>query len=162
METKVINLKKDDVVKIKIVDENGVDTGNIIEFDVADVSLPLRVQQLQEEHKKNLNYLKMSFSLINKKTDRTGKKYLSSNEEEKFKVLNKFYEKEIAILDLVLGEGGTEKLLNGRNPYYTMFDDIMEYLDPIIPYLKKSSEDFKQKLISKYKNVETESDVIEG
>ena len=161
METK-INLKREDILKVKIEDEEGNDTGNYLEFDLADTSLPLRVQQLEEEHKKNLNYLKMSFILIDKKEDKSGKKLLSSNQEEKYKVLNKFYEKEMDILDLVLGEGGTKKLLNGRNPYYTMFDDIMNYLEPLKPYFEKGLEEVKNKIKKKYiVNVEEDADVLE-
>jgi len=162
METK-IKLKKENILRVKLEDENGVDTGNTIEFDLADVSLPLRVQQVQEEHKKNKNYLKMSFALIDKKQDKSGKKFLSSNEEEKYKVLNKFYEKETEILDLIFGEGGTKKLLNGRNPYYTMFDDIMEYLEPLKPYLEDGFKKLKEDMVNKYKNVEhdNEENVLE-
>lgn len=161
METK-IRIKKEDILKVKIEDENGNDTGNYLEFDLQDIALPLKIQQLEEEHKKNLNYIKMSFALIDKKQDHSGKKVLSSNEEEKIKVLIKFYEKEMEILDLVLGKDGTKKLLNGREPYYEMFNDIMEYLEPLKPYFKQNAEETANKLIEKYKTKQEEPNVIEG
>lgn len=160
METK-INLKKDNVLKVEIYDENGKDTGNYLEFDLEDVSLPLKIQQVQEEHKKNQNYLKMSFALIDKKQDKSGKKLLSSNTEEKFKVLQTYYQKEIAILDLILGDGGTEKLLNGRKPYYSMFDDIMEYLEPLEDAFRQSFINVTNKIVEKYKVIK-EANVLEG
>lgn len=153
METK-IKLKKSDVIKIKIEDENGNDTGNYLEFDLQDVSLPLRYQQANDEHVKNLNYLKMSFSLIDKKPNHEGKKLLSSNEEEKFKVLNEFFNREMKIIDMMLGKDASKKLLNGRNPYYEMFDDFMGYLEPLSDVFEKSYEGIKERLVNKYKVIE--------
>lgn len=160
METK-IKIKKENVLKVNIIDENGEDTGNYLEFDLADVSYPLRVQQAEQEHKKNLNYLKMSFALIDKKQDKTGKKLLSSNEEEKFKVLQTFYEKETHIMDMIIGEGGTAKLLNGRNPYYKMFDDMMEYLEPLQPYFEEGFEKMTKEMIDRYKSKPVEENTDE-
>ena len=162
METKIRLKNKENVIKIKIEDEDGNDTGNYLEFDLEDIELPLRAQQVQEEHKKNLNYLKMSFALIDKKQDKSGKKMLSSNEEEKLKVIKTFYEKEMSILDLVLGEGGTLKLLNGRRPYYEMFDDILGYLEPITPIFKEAQEKLEKSLIEKYSKKSEDTNVIEG
>ncbi len=159
METK-IKLKKRDVIKVQIEDENGNDTGNYLEFDLQDVSLPLKFQQAIEEHKKNRNYLKMSYMLINKKPNHEGKKLLSSNDEEKWKVLNEFFNREIKILDLVLGEGGTEKILNGRKPYFEMFDDIMEYLEPLGDVIHKGYENITNKMINKYKNQTLEDNTL--
>jgi len=161
METK-IKLKKNDVLKVEIEDENGNSTGNYLEFDLQDIDLPLRVQRLQEGHIKNLNYLKVGFSLVDKKKDKTGKKMLSSNEEEKLKIVKEFYNKEIELLDLVLGEGGAEKILNGRKPYYEMFNDIMEYLEPLAPVFEEQSKKMEQKLIEKYTKKSENTNVIEG
>lgn len=161
METK-INLKKEDVLKVKIYDEEGKDTGNYLEFDLQDVELPLRIQKIQDDHKKNLNYIKMSFALIDKKPNHEGKKILSSNEEEKLKVIRTFYDKEIETLDLLLGKGGTAKLLNGRKPYYEMFDDIMSYLEPLSEVFEQSANKLKEKFIAKYKMNIEEENVLEG
>lgn len=160
METN-IKLKKDNVLKVRIQDEDGNDTGNFLEFDLEDISLPLRIQQLQDEHKKNLNYIKMSFALIDKKPNKEGKKILSSNEEEKLKVIKAFYEKEMKILDLALGKGATEKLLNGRNPYYEMFDDIISYLEPLKPYFEEQGNALEKKLIEKYSKRTQNTDTLE-
>lgn len=146
-----IQLAKSSVLKIGIKDENGNDTGNYLEFDLEDIELPLRIQQLEEEHKKNLNYLKLQDTLINKKEDKKGKKLLSSREEEKLKVLKEFFNREIKALDLVLGEGGTEKILNGRKPYYGMFEDITQALEPLTPIFEEKFKQMKQNVIDKYK-----------
>ena len=63
-------------------------------------------------------------------------------------------------LDLFLGEGGTKKLLNGRKPYYSMYDDISEMLEPILPKLKLSADSIVEKIKEKYSNTK-ENDVLE-
>ena len=118
-----IQLEKQDILKVGIKDENGNDTGEHLEFDLQDITFPLRIQRVEDEHKKNLNYLKMQFALIDKKPEKSGKKILTSKEEEKMKVIVEFYDRETKALDLLLGENGTKKLLNGRQPYYEMFND---------------------------------------
>ncbi len=163
MKTK-IQLKKRDILKVEIVDENDKPTGEYLEFDVEDVGLPLRYQKAQEEHIKNINYLKTSWLLIDKKPDHSGKKLLSRNEEEKFKKLEEFYQREEEALDLVIGKGGTKKLLNGAEPYYDMFDDITDYLDQISPYMKETFKNLEEKMKQKAKNKYSteEENVIEG
>lgn len=146
-----IQLAKRDILKIGIKDAEGNDTGNYIEFDLEDIELPLRIQQLYENHKKNQNYLKLQETLINKKEDKKGKKLLSSREEEKLKVLKEFFDREIKALDLVLGENGTSKILNGRKPYYGMFDDITKALEPLTPIFEEKFKQIKQSVIDKYK-----------
>ena len=52
------------------------------------------------------------------------------------------------------------KLLNGRKPYYEMYDDISEMLEPILPMLKTSTENIVDKIKGKYGN-QKENDVLE-
>lgn len=155
-----IQLKKDSILRIGIKDSEGKDTGEHLEFDLEDIELPLKINECESKHRKNVEYLKNQFVIIDKKEDKKGKFILSWKEEEKLKVLKDFYKKEMEALDLFLGEGGTKKLLNGRNPYYTMYEDISEILEPIMPKLQVRSEDIKNKIVNKYKVVK-ENDVLE-
>lgn len=155
-----IQLKKDNILRIGIRDAEGNDTGEHLEFDMEDIELPLRLNKCEEEHRKNVQYVKMQFAIIDKKEDKKGKKILSWKEEEKIKVLKEFYNKEMQALDLFLGENGTKKLLNGRNPYYTMYDDIGEIIKPIIPKLKIKTEDIANRIKNKYSN-KKEKNVLE-
>lgn len=154
-----IQLKKDNILKIGIKTADGKDTGEHLEFDMEDVELPLRINECEAQHRKNINDLKMKTLLIDKKEDKKGKKILSWKEEEKIKLFKEFYEKEMEALDLFLGKGGTAKLLNGRNPYYSMYEDISEMLKPILPLLQKSTDDIINKVKEKYANVK--EDVLE-
>ncbi len=148
MET--IKLAKSNVLRFEIVTNEGEKTGNYLEFDLEDIELPLKINQSDINHQKNLQWLKMQYIAIDKKEDHKGKYLLSSNEEEKLRVLKEFYQKEIKALDLFLGNGGTKKMLNGRNPYYSMYDDISDSLEPIMPKLKQSADDIKEKIRNKY------------
>lgn len=156
-----IQLKKDSILRIGIKDTDGNDTGEHLEFDLEDIALPLRLNECDAKHRKNVEYLKNQFVIIDKKEDKKGKFILSWKEEEKLKVLQEFYKKEMEALDLFLGQDGTKKLLNGRNPYYSMYEDINEILEPIMPKLKLRADDIANKIKEKYSNKETEKNVLE-
>ena len=154
-----IQLGNTDLVKIGIKDAEGNDTGEFLTFDLGDIELPLKLNKCEMEHRKNINYVKMQFVIIDKKEDKKGKYILSSNEEEKVKVMLEFYKKEMEALDLFLGQGGTKKLLNGRNPYWEMYDDINTILEPVLPILKKTIDGITDRIKSKY-STKNEEDVL--
>jgi hypothetical protein len=156
-----IQLKKDNIFRIGIKDIEGNDTGEHLEFDLEDISLPLRLNECEAKHRKNLEFLKNQFVVIEKKEDKKGKFILSWKEEEKIKVLQEFYKREMEALDLFLGQNGTNKLLNGRKPYYSMYEDISEILEPIMPKLKLRADDIVNKIKEKYSNNATEKNVLE-
>ena len=151
--TDFIQLKKDSILRIGIKDSDGNDTGEHLEFDMEDINLATRLNDCDEKHRKNLEFLRNQFIIIDKKEDKKGKKILSWKEEEKLKVLQEFYKREMEALDLFLGENGTKKLLNGRNPYYSMYGDINDILKPILPKLKLRADDIAKKIKDKYSNV---------
>lgn len=148
-----IQLKKDSILRIGIKDSDGNDTGEHLEFDMEDINLALKLNECDEKHRKNIEFLRNQFIIIDKKEDKKGKKILSWKEEEKLKVLQEFYKREMEALDLFLGENGTKKLLNGRNPYYSMYEDINDILKPILPKLKLRADDIAKKIKDKYSNV---------
>ena len=158
--TDFIQLKKDTILRIGIKDEKGNDTGEHLEFDMEDIELPLRLNDCDTMHRKNLEYLRNQFIIIDKKEDKKGKKLLSWKEEEKLKALKDFYVREMEALDLFLGKGGTKKILNGRNPYYSMYEEINEMLEPILPKLKLRADDINKKIIEKYSNKANEKEVL--
>lgn len=159
-EENVIKLKKDSILRFEIEDSEGNKTGEHLEFDMEDIELPLKINQCDMLHKKNVQYVKNQFIIIDKRQDVKGKYILSKNEEDKIKILKEFYDKEIEALDLFLGKGGTKKILNGRNPYYTMYDDIAEIIEPILPKLQLRTEDIKNKIVGKYGKNKEESNVL--
>lgn len=161
MKNDFIQLKKDNILRIGIKDIQGNDTGEHLEFDLEDIELPLRLNECEAKHRKNLEYLRNQFVIIDKKEDKKGKFILSWKEEEKLKVLQEFYKREMEALDLFLGQNGTNKLLNGRKPYYSMYEDINDMLVPILPKLKLKADDIANKIKEKYSNKVTEKNVLE-
>lgn len=153
-----IQLKRnDDILRLKIIDENGNDTGNCLEFDLEDIELPIKWQQLAEEDKKNRAYVKNQIAIIEKKQDHKGKKLLSANEEAKIRAMQDFYKKEVEVYNMFLGDNGVQKLLNGRKLSWgtlTEIDDII--INTILPKLEINAENIKDKIMKKYSNSKEE------
>lgn len=161
-----IKLKeRKDIFRLGIIDEDG----NIVkdnegkevclEFDLGDIELPLKYNKclkLIEEAKRNL---KAQYIIIDKKQDHKGKTIgLSVNDEARAKAVKEFYKKMEIAMDLFLGEGGTKKYLNGRKPYWEMFDDISEAIEPYKEKMQLKVTDMTKRIKEKYKV--TESDVL--
>jgi len=157
----VIQLKKnEDILRLKIIDENGNDTGNSLEFNLEDIELPLRYQELVEKDKLNKQQLKSQLVIIEKKQDHKGKKLFSANEEAKIKAMVEFYKKEAEVYDMFLGKDGVKKLLNGRELSWSTLAEIDEIINSaILPKLELSGERIKEKIMSKYST--KRDDVIE-
>lgn len=161
MTDNIIQLKKDDsLLRLKIRDENGEDTGEELVFNLEDIELPLRYQQIVEEDKKNRANLRNQFIIIDKKEDHKGKKLLSSNEEAKIKAMQDFYKREVEIYDMFLGKDGVKKLLNGRQLSWSTLEQIDEIIETsILPLLEINANKIKEKIMSKYSD--KKDDVIE-
>ena len=147
-----IQLKKDNIIRLGIKDSEGNDTGNSLEFDFEDASLFLRYNEMLEKEKKNRIWLNNQFLIIDKKQDHKGKKLLSSNEEAKLETINEFFKKEKEVLDMFLGEGGVDKLLNGRKLGWTSFKEINDIITKqIAPYFDKTMDNITSKVKELYK-----------
>lgn len=156
-----IGLKNENILKLEIVDEKGNSTGEYLEFDLEDIELPFKYQEIIERLKKSRQNLKNQFTIIEKKQDHKGKKLMSSNEEEKLKALNNFYKEQVEIYNIFLGENGVQKLLNGRKLRWTTLTEIDELIEKqIAPQLDLTMEDITKKIKSKYSN-KKEDNVLE-
>lgn len=156
-----IGLKNENILKLEIVDELGNSTGEYLEFDLEDIELPFKYQEIIERLKKSRQNLKNQFTIIEKKQDHKGKKLMSSNEEEKLKALNNFYKEQVEIYNIFLGENGVQKLLNGRKLRWTTLSEIDELIEKqIAPQLNITMGDITKKIKSKYSN-KKEDNVLE-
>lgn len=161
-----IQLNKSDVLRLGIRTEDGKETGEYLEFDLGDIEIPLRYQEMIEKDKKNKEYLRNQMLIIDKRQDVKGKKLLSKNEEDKIKALNDFFIKEVEVYNMFLGPRGVEKLLNGRKFTWTTLQEIDEIIEKqIAPHLDVSMEDITKKVKEKYsqaiKRNEEQIEVIE-
>lgn len=148
---KFITLGKSDVLRLGIRTDEGIETGEFLEFDLEDIEMPLRYQELLERDKKNREFIKKQLFIIDKRQDVKGKKMLSKNEEDKIKALNEFFKKEVEIYNMFLGENGVQKLLNGRKLGWTSLREIDEIIEKqIAPYLDIKMENIASKIEKKY------------
>lgn len=157
-----IQLEKDDVLRLQIKASDGTLTGEYLEFDLEDIELPLRYQELLERDKKNKEYLKNQMVIIDKREDVKGKKLFSKNTEDKIKALEEFFKKETEIYNMFLGENGVQKLLNGRKLGWTSLARIDKLIDEqIAPHIDLTMEGITAKVKEKYKeSVEKKKEVL--
>ena len=156
-----IGLKNENLLKLEVVDDEGNSTGEFLEFDLEDIELPFKYQEIIERLKKSRQNLKNQFTIIERKQDHKGKKLMSSNEEEKLKALNNFYKEQVEIYNIFLGENGVQKLLNGRKLRWTTLNEIDELIEKqIAPQLDLTMADITKKIKSKYSN-KKEDNVLE-
>lgn len=150
-----IKLKDNDVLRLYIEDKKGNKTGEYLEFDLEDIEMPLRYQEMLEKEKKNRENIRNQFILIDKREDHKGKKLFSSNEEAKIKALQEFFNKEVEIYNMFLGEKGIEKLLNGKKLGWTSLNAINDIItEQIAPYLDMNMEKITNKIKNKYSSNE--------
>ena len=162
----VIKLNKDNVFRLRIQTNDGKDTGEFLEFQLDDIELPLRYQEMIEKDKKNKEYLRNQMLIIDKRQDVKGKKLLTKNQEDKIRALNEFFIKEIQVYNMFLGARGVEKLLNGRKFTWTTLQEIDEIIEKqIAPHINVSMDNITEKVKEKYgqaiKKDKEEIEVIE-
>lgn len=160
MTDNIIKLKDNDILRLEIETSKGEKTGEYLEFDLEDIELPLKFQELIEKDKKNKESLKNQIFIIEKRQDVKGKKLLSKNEEDKIKAINDFFNKEIEVYNIFLGENGVQKLLNGRKIGWTTLQEIDDIIsNQIKPHIDISMEKITNKIKDRY-GVQTNKEVI--
>ena len=148
-----IKLNENDILRLRIETSDGEDTGESLEFQLDDIELPLRYQELLEKDKKNKENLRNQLLIIEKRQDVKGKKLLTKNEEDKLKAINDFFVKETEVYNMFLGENGVQKLLNGRKLGWTTLQEIDDIIaKQISPHLDISMKKITDKIKNKYGN----------
>ena len=156
-----IQLNNDNILRLEIVDSKGVSTGEHLEFDLEDIELPLKYQELVEEDKNNADHLKNQMLIIDKREDVKGKKLMSKNEEDKIRALNDYFKKEEQIYNMFLGENGVKKLLNGRKLGWTSLKEIDDIIEKqIMPHLSISVDNITKKIKEKYSKATDDAEVL--
>lgn len=154
-----INLKGRDTYKLGIKDENGIpkkdENGNelYIEFDLENINTVENWSKCVYLVNKAHDTLKNEIAIIQKKSDSPGKGIMTKNQEEEVKVWKKYYADVEYAMNLFLGENGVTKIF-GDVRYSTMFEDLAEMFEPIMPDLKVNSEKIINNITKKYSNKE--------
>ena len=152
-----IKIENNDILKLEIRTADNKPTGEYLEFDLGDIELPLRYQELMEKDEKNKKQLFNQLHIIDKREDVKGKKLLSKNQEDKIRAVNDFIKKEIEVYNMFLGEIGVQKLLNGQKVTWTslnVIDDIIA--KQIAPKLDIQMDSIADKIKKKYNSVKNE------
>jgi hypothetical protein len=161
MKEDFIQLSESDTLKLKIKDVNGNYTGEMLEFDLEDIELLLRYQEMIEKDKKNHEWLRNQVLIIDRKQDVKGKKLLTKNEEDKLKVVREFFNREIECYNMFLGDRGVEKLLNGRRIGWETLEEINTIIkEQIAPKLDLKMENITDKIKKKYSAKIKDSEVL--
>lgn len=148
-----IQLENKNIFRLNIKNAEGKDTGKYLTFNLDDIELPLKMNKADIIHKQNVNRVRTQIMALDKKEDRKGKYLLSWKEEETIKILNNFYKDEMNAFDTIFGKGACKDVLAGQDPYFEMFDDIVEALKPYTEKLSKMSFDMTEKIKNKYKGI---------
>lgn len=157
MTDNIIQLNNDKVRRLKIVDKDGKDTGEYLEFQVDDIELPLIYQDIQERLKKNQQWIRNQRLIIEKREDVKGKKLMSKNQEDMIKAINEYYRKQEEVYDMFLGKNGVKKLLAGRKMSWETFEEIDNIIDnQIMPYIELDTNDMIDRITKKYGNINEE------
>ena len=157
----IIQLKKDENIKrFEIYDYDGNPTGEFLEFDLEDIELPIKIQEIIEEDKKARTKFKFKIDEIERRPDKKGKKLMSANEEAKIRATQEFYHEQVRLYNMFLGDNAVEKILCGRKITWTTLDAINGVIkNQIYPELKKSFKNIKDQIKEKYG--EKKDDIIE-
>jgi len=150
-----IKLNDSEVLTLKIMTKDGKETGEVLTFNLEDIELPLRYQELIEQHKKNISNINNQLLIISKREDVKGKKLLSKNQEDEIRAINDFFKKEVEVYNMFLGENGVEKLLNGRKIGWTTLEEIDEIISKqIAPYIQVDMNRITDKIKAKYSKMQ--------
>lgn len=161
MKEDFIQLSESDTLKLKIKDVNGNYTGEMLEFDLEDIELLLRYQEMIEKDKKNHEWLRNQMLIIDRRQDVKGKKLLTKNEEDKLKAVRDFFNREIECYNMFLGDRGVEKLLNGRRIGWETLEEINTIIkEQITPKLDLKMENLTDKIKKKYSTKIKDSEVL--
>lgn len=151
-----IQIEEKNVLRFIVKKANGEDTGLVIKIDLQDIELPLRISKMEEIHKKDISILRQKAKALESKEDKKGSRLLSWKQEEQIKLLREFYDNEMKALDMLIGQGMTKKILKAmdRYPYYDMFDDIVNSLEPVIGKMEEEANNMFEDIKKKYGNIE--------
>lgn len=126
------------------------DAGETIEFDLVDISLPMRFNKAYLDVEKSLRWLEGQIALKDKEASDSEKVGLLTKGEEKLlKAWDKAFKDMRKAMDNFLGDGGCQKVFGDRN-YLEMWSDLFDALEPHIEKMGIRNEDIKNRIKAKY------------
>lgn len=144
------------LLTLKIKTKDGKYTGEKLEFRLKDIELLQKLEQMQNESKKNYDWVNNQIIIINKKQDFTKKgQFMSNNEKLKYEALKSYFKKQKEVYDLFLGNGGVDKLLYGRPLEWDTLKEIDKIInEQIVPKLDITMDNIIKDIKDTYKTSE--------
>lgn len=142
----------DSIYKIEVNDK-----GETIEFDLADIELPFKLQRAYDGIQRIQNELQGKLTVLEKQKDKKTDGHLYSKlEEERLKAWRKAFRDMRAAMDAFLGENGCQKIFGDAN-YLEMYDDLFAELQKPqadgkshLEHMELSGECIKERITRKY------------
>ena len=147
-----ITLDDDDTLQYEITDKDGNATGEYLEFNMKDISLPLKYRDMVFKDRENRNNYRKDLVIINKKQDVKEKDDpLSKNEIEALKLSEEYLNKEVEIYNMFLGENGVQKLLHGKPLSWDTLNKLDKLIESVIvPDIRKYLKPIEEMIEEKY------------
>ena len=162
-EKKFIDLKnKTNVLVFHLRTEDGKETGETLKFNLKDIELLGRYDEMFSQLKKNDEWYRNQKVIIDKKQEIKGKNdFLSNKQKMLYEASKEYLKKQAKAFDLFLGNGGVEKLLNHDTLDMDSIAIIKEYIDKqILPCLEITEENISKEIKEKYK-IDIKEEVLE-
>lgn len=162
-EKKFIDLKnKTNVLVFHIRTEEGKETGDTLKFNLKDIELLGRYDEMFNQLQKNDEWYRNQKIIIGKQQEVKEKNSFMSNKQKLlYEVSKEYLKKQAKAFDLFLGNGGVEKLLNHDTLDMDSIAIIKDYIDnQILPYLEITKENINKEIKEKYK-VDIKEEVLE-
>ncbi len=148
------------LLKIRLDDMNGKPILNnkgeevYWEFDLQDIELVGVWSEVVETEEKLRKDMQKQLLIIEKRQDVKGKYSDSKNTEDSLELYKKHFIKAMENMNRFLGENGVQKFLGDRKPYWSMFEDIAEAIEQILPLFDETIEGFKDDVKKKYGEID--------
>lgn len=157
----------DGKIRVKSANEYEIevnDRGDVIVFDVSDTSLTTRLYKMFEDvDKMTADYAAQALVIDNRpdeplhtthQVDAEGnpgeeRVLITRNQVEGAKLIEDFYAQSRTALDIFLGEGACQKIFGDKN-YLTMFDDLIEQLQPHFEKMGLDAEKMRHSAAAKH------------
>jgi hypothetical protein len=135
------------------------DAGESIFFDLADSGLISRMFRMNEELDRITAKYEAEAKAIDARQnepiigldDPDGNRVqLTKNQRDGAQLMEQFYKEARTALDAFLGEGACQKIFGSEN-YLTMFQDLLEQLEPHFKKMGLNMQQYKKTIAEKYK-----------
>lgn len=127
------------------------DNGETISFDLEDTELMLKFNRAVDRIHNIQKYIEEKEKELQEKEDKKTDGILTANEIEIMEITNQAFNDMRIAFDEFLGKGACHKIFGDKN-YMTMFEDLIEELEPHFEKMGMNARRFEKEIQEKYQN----------